>query len=238
MNCDDVFEALTDPAQYNPGHPSSAQLAEHLATCPRCRQMQQVLEPARSLLCGDLPVERVPAVKPQAETLDDIPPAAGSTPLLSVEAVGLAEAIAAQLTASGNGKSVRPRPRFASRKIFVATLRSAALVAFGALAVYCIGPRDRDSDSVPAVVPPVAPANFCTRMELQRKGRASQDARRVILSCVACHLKDGEPRNKPASTTLFWPRRGKATPISLAAAAGSGSNANHRARKGAETLFS
>jgi hypothetical protein len=235
MNCDDVFEALTDPAQYDPGHASSVQLAEHLAMCPRCRQMQQVLEPARSLLCGDLPAERVPVVESQAEMLDDLPPAAGRTPVLSVEAVGLAEAIAAQLTASSNGKSLRPRHRFFGRRFFAAALRNAALVLFGALAVYCMGPRDRDSDSVPAVVPPVAPANSCTRMEFQQKGRASQDARRVILSCVACHLKEGEPRNKSASTTLFWPRRHTATHISLAAEAGRGSNG---ARTGAETLFS
>ena len=58
MNCDDVFEALTDPALSQ-----SAELERHLANCPRCRQLQQVLEPARSLLCGDLPAERVPAAR-------------------------------------------------------------------------------------------------------------------------------------------------------------------------------
>jgi len=236
MNCDDVFEALTDPAQYDAAHSPSAQLAEHLAKCPRCRQLQQVLEPALSLLCGDLPAERVPAVGSRDETPDDVRP----TPLPSGEAVGLAEAIAAQLKASGSGESVRPRDAFAGRRFVAAILRGAALILFGALAMYCLGPRDRDSDSpsAPAVVPPVAPANSCTRMDLQRKGRASQDARRVILSCVACHLKEGEPRTKPASATLFWPPRGTATHISLDTANGEGSRASREARKGAETLFS
>jgi hypothetical protein len=238
MNCDDVFEALTDPAQYNSGQSSSAQLAEHLETCPRCRQMQQVLEPARSLLCGDLPAERVPAVDSHTGTRDDMRPAAASAPLLSVEAVGLAESIAAKLTAASGGKSVRAGHWFANRRILAATLRSAALVVFGALAVYCIGPREREADSMPAVVPPVVPTNSCTRMSLQRKGTASQDARGVILSCVACHLKQREPGKKPASTTLFWPRRSTAARLSLAVAEGRGPRANSGTLERAERLFS
>src|ERR1700722_16410360 len=52
MNCDDVFDALTDPALSQKAAPDAP-----LAHCPRCRQLQQVLEPARSLLCGELPAE-------------------------------------------------------------------------------------------------------------------------------------------------------------------------------------
>jgi hypothetical protein len=208
MNCDDVFDALTDPALSQ-----TAQLEAHLAHCPRCRELQQVLEPARSLLCGELPEERVPGV----DARDEIGPVPWHTSLPSVEAVGLAESIAAQLSSSKGGKSVLSRRPFANRRVFVAALRSAALVLFGALAVYCIGSRDRDSDShsLPAVVP-LGPANVCTRMDLQRKGRASQDARRVILSCVGCHLNERPTRQQLGPTSLFWPLRRAPAHVSLA----------------------
>ncbi len=231
MNCDDVFEALTDPALSQ-----SAELERHLANCPRCRQLQQVLEPARSLLCGDLPAERVPA----HESPNEIRGAVWQTPLLSVEAGELAEAIAAQLASSSVGKSVPSRRPFAKRRVFVAALRSAALVLFGALAVYCMGPRDRDSDSqsLPAVIPALGPANTCTRMDLQRKGQAPQNARRVILSCVGCHLNDRQPRRQPASTSLFWPRRRAAAPFRLASGDAQGWTPIKNARSEVRTLIS
>ena len=98
MNCDDVFDALTDPALSQ-----MAALDAHLAHCPRCRQLQQVLEPARSLLCGELPAE-LPGLDESADkaSFSKMP-----APVLSVEAVGLAEMIAAQLTAN-SGKSRPP----------------------------------------------------------------------------------------------------------------------------------
>ncbi|HUE13926.1 MAG TPA: hypothetical protein VMR25_07170 [Planctomycetaceae bacterium] len=207
MNCDDVFEALTDPALSQ-----TAQLEAHLAHCPRCRELQQVLEPARSLLCGELPVERVPGL----DARDEIGAAPWRTSP-SAESVGLAESIAAQLRASNRGKSVLSRRPLANRRVVVAALRSAALVLFGALAVYCIGSSDRESDShaLPAVVP-VGPAKVCTRMDLQRKGRGSQDARRVILSCVGCHLNERPTRQQLGPTSLFWPPRRAAGHVSLA----------------------
>jgi len=207
VNCDDVFDALTEPALSQ-----TAQLAAHLAHCPRCREMQQVLEPARSLLCGNLPVERVPGL----DSRDEIEPAPWRTSP-SAESVGLAESIAAQLSASSRGKNVLPRRPFANRRVVVAALRSAALVLFGALAVYCIGSSERDSDShaLPAVVP-VGPAKVCTRMDLQQKTRGSQDARRVILSCVSCHLNERPTRQHLGPTSFFWPPRRAAGHVSLA----------------------
>lgn len=45
MNCELAFDCLTDPARRD-----SADLAEHLAHCPRCRDMAEALEPAIDLL--------------------------------------------------------------------------------------------------------------------------------------------------------------------------------------------
>jgi hypothetical protein len=230
MNCDDVFEALTDPALCQ-----SAQFEGHLAKCPRCRQLQQVLEPARSLLCGNLPAEPGPAAESRNESHIATRLSARQAPLLSVEAVGLAEAIAAQLASSSGGKSVPSQRRVASRRNLIAALRSAALVLFGALAVYCIGTRDRDSDfhSVPAVVP-----NMCTRMDLLRKGAASQDARGVILSCVGCHLNDRPSRQQPGPTSLFWPRRRSGAAVRLTRGEASGWTAIKTGRSDVRTLIS
>jgi|HubBroStandDraft_6_1064221.scaffolds.fasta_scaffold36948_4 hypothetical protein len=207
MNCDEAFDALTDPRDCE-----SAELETHLAGCPRCRQLQQVLEPARSLLCGELPAERVPA----NESRNEFPAAARPKPLLSVEAVGLAEAIAGQLALS-SGKRVPAGPPLASRRVFVAALRGLALVLFGAMAVYCVSPRagDFDSPALPAVMPASGPSKACTRANLQRKRGASQNAQSVILSCVACHLNDPQRQRTPNSTSLFWPPRSADRRISM-----------------------
>jgi hypothetical protein len=208
MNCDDVFDALTDPALSQ-----STALDAHLARCPRCRQMQQVLEPARSLLCGELPAE-LPGMDASAHegSFSEQP-----APVLSAEAVGLAETIAAQLTAN-SGKSRPPRRPFARREFVVAALRSAAFVLFGMLAVYCLGMRNGESDShaLPAAVP--GTAKNCTRLDLQKKSQPPQDARRVILSCVECHMNDGPRNRQSTSTSLFWPPRRSAPAIRLASA--------------------
>lgn len=208
MNCDDVFDALTDPAL-----DSSAEVAGHLLHCPRCRQLQEVLEPARSLLCGDLPSEDVPT-----DRSNEFPRAARPASLLSVESVGLAESIAARLASSRGGKSVPLGRPFEKRPLFVAVLRGAALVLFGALAVYCMGSREGNTDShpLPAIVPPSKAANTCTRMDLQRKRQTPQDARHVILSCVVCHMNDHQPQRRQASALLFWPLRQPSVPFRLA----------------------
>jgi hypothetical protein len=208
MNCDDVFDALTDPALSQ-----TAALDAHLAHCPRCRQLQQVLEPARSLLCGELPAE-LPGLD---ESADEASFSKQPAPALSVEAVGLAETIAAQLTAN-SGKSRPPRRPFARRALVVGALRSAAFVLFGMLAVYCLGARNGDSDAhaLPALVPGTAKA--CTRLDLQKKDQPPLDARRVILSCVGCHMNDGPQRRQPTSTSLFWPLRHATPSIRLARA--------------------
>jgi Putative zinc-finger len=209
MNCDDVFDALTDPA-LSPG--DSAELEAHLADCPRCRQLREVLEPARSLLCGELPIERLPGQQLPYES-----GTFGETKsLLTVESVGMAEAIASQLAASGR-KSLPPRWSLVNPR-FLAVVRGTALVVFGAVAVYCLAPRDRENDlhSIPALVPAPSSAKTCTRMDLQRRNANSRNAQQVVLTCVACHMKDGGPQRPPAASSGFWPYRRSRPSIRLA----------------------
>ncbi len=208
MNCDDVFDALTDPALSQ-----SAALDAHLAHCPRCRQLQQVLEPARSLLCGELPAE-LPGLD---ESADEPSFPKQPAPLLSVEAVGLAETIAAQLTAN-SGKSRPPRRPFARRAFVVGRSAVRRSCSSGCWPFIASGSRNGDSDlhALPAVVP--STTKTCTRLDLQKKDQPPQDARRVILSCVGCHMNDGPERRQPASTSLFWPPRHTAPSIRMARA--------------------
>src|SRR5262249_52019000 len=103
MNCDDAFDALTDPAGAD-----AAQLADHLAVCPRCRELKQVLEPALSMLCGDLPAESgIPETLTKLSQEND-QAGASQKCFLSVEAVGLAEAAAARLASQHADSAPRP----------------------------------------------------------------------------------------------------------------------------------
>jgi hypothetical protein len=198
MNCDDVFDALTDPGLSQSG---SAELDAHLARCPRCRQLREVIEPARALLCGELPIERIPG----QQLPDDSGHFGGKKSLLTVESVGMAEAIASQL-ASGGRKNRPPRWSLANPRL-LAAVRGTALVLFGALAVYCMEPRDRESDlrALPAAAPAPLQSKTCTRIDLQRKNASPRNAQQVVLTCVACHMKDGGVQRPPAATSALWP---------------------------------
>jgi hypothetical protein len=209
MNCDDVFDALTDPALSPSG---TAELDRHLAGCARCRQLREVLEPARSLLCGELPIERVPGQESGSESAA----AVGAKSLLTVESLGRAEAIAAQLAARSH--TSLPRRWSLANPRLLAVVRGTALVLFGAMAVYCLEPRDRESDlqAIPAVAPAGQPAKVCTRMDFQRRSSSSRNAQQVVLTCVACHMKDGGPQRPPSTTSEFWPHRRSAPSIRLA----------------------
>ncbi len=216
MNCDDAFDALTDPMSAD-----AAELAEHLAKCPRCRVLKQVLEPALSLLCGDLPAEpAMPVTFPHEDRVTDA--VAPRKSFLSVEAIGVAEAAAARLaspsTPSGSRPAIRlPRHRFSGR------VRQGVLcAALGGLAVFCVGLWSGKSDVarqpslVPGVIPAsvipagAIPAGVCTRNATPQKATKTpgESARAVILSCVACHMRDQQPRSERLPTSLFQsPRR-------------------------------
>jgi hypothetical protein len=128
----------------------------------------------------------------------------------------MAEAIASQLAASGR-KRMPTRWSFANPRL-LAVVRGTALVLFGALAVYCLGPRDRESDlrPIPAAVPASLSTKTCTRGDFQRRNSNSRNAQQVVLTCVACHMKDGGPERPPAGTSALWPSRRTTPTIHLA----------------------
>jgi hypothetical protein len=210
MNCDDAFDALTDPVSAN-----AAALAEHLAKCPRCRDLKQVLEPALSLLCGDLPAEpAMPATLLQEgrEKYADAPRKA----FLSVEAIGMAEAAAARLASLSAPSASRPAVRASGHRFSRRVLQGVSCAAFGGLSVFCVGLWSGKSDVAPqpSLVPGVIPAGVCTRNAVPQKATKmpGENARAVILSCVACHMRDQQPRSERFPTSLFPAARRLADP--------------------------
>ncbi|HET6326276.1 MAG TPA: hypothetical protein VFG04_16480 [Planctomycetaceae bacterium] len=207
MNCDDVFDALTDPQWAD-----AAELAEHLAKCPRCRELKQVLEPALSLLCGDLPAEPAmrAALPHEEQTSDDA--VLSKRPFLSVEAIGVAEAAAARLASQSAPSRSSRVIRLPGHRVSGRAVQGVLCAAFGGLAVFCIALWDGKSEVTPQplLVPTVKPAGVCTRNAVRQKTtQPRENARAVILSCVACHLQEHQPRVGPLRTSLFrFPRRG------------------------------
>jgi hypothetical protein len=205
MNCDDAFDVLTDPAWAD-----TAALAEHLLNCPRCRELKQVLEPALSLLCGDLPAEpAMPAALPN-EGRGNADAVASQKSFLSVEAIGMAEAAAARLASLSVPRGNRPVVRLPGHQISGRVVQGLLCAALGGLAVFCIGLWVGKSDVAPqpSLVPGVIPAGVCTRNAVPQKAtQTRENARAVILSCVACHLQDHQPRIELPTSLFQSPRR-------------------------------
>lgn len=203
MNCDHAFDAITDPARFD-----DAALQHHLAQCPRCRALQQVLEPALDLVCGDLPQEQ--------GTVGAFPPAA-HRPVLSVEAVRMAEAVARQLTTTTAARRAAGFAKPTKRRALVALLRGAALTALGGLIVFSIGvwSREPGSNISPSAVPPRGPSRSCTRNDFPADRQGPVEARSVVLTCVACHAKDRERPKQPLSSSFLWGSPRSAGPILL-----------------------
>jgi len=214
MNCDEAFDALTDPVSAD-----AAELAKHLLKCPRCRELKQVLEPALSLLCGELPAEpAMPGALPSEGRGNDH---AGSSQrsFLSVEAIGVAEAAAARLASQSAPSGSRPVVRLPGHRISGRALQGLLCAALGGLAVFCIGLWNAKSDVAPqpSLAPGLIPAGVCTRNAVPQKAtQPRENARAVILSCVACHLRDHQPRIEPLPTSLFQSPRRAADRVLLA----------------------
>lgn len=163
MNCDQAFEALTHPERLH-----DEELERHLDACPRCRQMQDVLEPALALF--DEPLAETSATSSLA----------AHAPLLSAETVRLAERQAAALRRRAAGG------RFTRMGVIAALAGSAALFAMGALTALGLGTAsERTGDSTPPQ--PTTVAEQCL-WSLQDREQESGSARAVVLSCVSCHL--------------------------------------------------
>jgi hypothetical protein len=181
MNCNEAFEHLTDANLRN-----GNELRLHIDACPRCRQMQAVLEPALGLF--DPPV-----LPPRPAAGSDPAPrgeSAPAIPYLSPDAVQLAEDTARTLMEQKTGCGVHSR-----RKSAMGLMFAAAGLLLAAVAVYGFN-LDTDGDASPLRSDPVI-ASECTWLNRSEASpKQPPKARGIVLSCVACHLADS-PTARP-----------------------------------------
>jgi hypothetical protein len=174
MTCDDAFDALTDPLLRD-----DAALRSHLEGCPRCRQMEEVLQPALAALAplssagGSFSVSEEP-----------------SAPFLTPDLIAEAEAAARALT---------PRPAVASqggsnRRAFDWRMTTLSLVF-----VFCVSALPFVAAAWNTHVTPAAACLWKQRPGTEIAAAGTTDpaetaSQRVVLTCVACHLPTGAVR--------------------------------------------
>jgi hypothetical protein len=158
MNCDTAFELMTDPGAH-----TSLELERHLAGCPRCRQMQEMLSPALSWMSEAR--ESAPAASGGAER---------SPPVLTEELIRTARHAAGVLVRQSDSRWGRFRWRA------LAMGRGAAVACAGGLAIWLVVQGMGQK--------PAAPAE-CTRDQASQApvGRSEIEIRALIAQCAACH---------------------------------------------------
>ncbi len=194
MNCDEAFDALTDPEQA-----SNPALEWHLEFCSRCREMQNVLAPALGLLAegsqsrekdsdpgiGSQTSNRVSQFLEDSCASGTCQPSGQNTttaPFLSPEAVQVAEQTARSLHS----------PRRAPASFWLRFAMASALCLTAAFGVsFALAPSEPASPRPQSE--PLRLADQCLWTEhepVPKPAPAKPDsARWVVLSCVACHLE-------------------------------------------------
>jgi hypothetical protein len=164
MNCDIAFDLMTsadrrdDPA-----------LVRHLEHCPRCRQMQETLSPALDWLSAGA----------DGGWLPEPPAGQGAAPLLSSQAVRIAEAAARDLS---------QRQALSAPVTFRRALSIAIVLLFGiALGVAGIEARQPVADRAPAASGQLMAACLWTDAE-SRDRLSAPSSQSVVASCIACHV--------------------------------------------------
>lgn len=164
MTCDDAFDALTDPLRSE-----DADLKQHLTGCPRCRQMQDVLQPALALFGS--PTEELP--------FDTGP--AGS--FVNSESVADAESASRELRRRAS-QSARRRRRFEGSPwlgTVVAAVLFVSLTGLGLATIALNAARaTRNEASVVCLWQKRGTTPTVT-------GGRAVTSRQVVQSCVACH---------------------------------------------------
>ena len=167
MNCDDVFDQLTEP-----GRGMTRDLKWHLDRCPRCRQLHEVLKPALSLFGGDDP-PREPGGNALGVSGEGLP---------AYDAVRLAERTAASLSKKrGASLSESRSGRWLLGAACACGLLAGSLVTAGAMTWF------GDEGTLTREAPVAAVRDECIWQSSElAKG---SEPRPVILSCVACHVE-------------------------------------------------
>jgi hypothetical protein len=164
MNCDIAFDLMTSADRRDdPG------LLRHLEHCPRCRQMQDTLSPALDWL-SDSSVANWPQQPPATS---------GTAPLLSLQAVRIAESAARELSL---------RQALSAPATFRRALSVAIVLLFGiALGVAGFETRPPAPDPGPTVSGQLVAA--CLWTDAETRGRqVVSTSQAVVASCIACHV--------------------------------------------------
>jgi hypothetical protein len=192
MNCDEAFEAMTDPAGSR-----REDLHWHLGLCARCRELRETLAPALASLndhggdgargeraYGECPpagrsAELPPALRRRSLNFDEqtgAGDAAGRAMFLTDEAVRVAEESAARMAAQVGGPD---------RRWWSGAVKIAAGLLVGVGITYAALSAATGSPAAPAATP-TADATECLWLAPARP--ANQPSGTVVLSCVTCHL--------------------------------------------------
>ncbi len=159
MNCDQAFDAMTDPRRID-----TPALSHHLASCVRCQQMYQTLEPALGLFA-------VPGQEPRGEherhSANEV-----------MSSVQMAEQVAARLSPSERVKS-----SFATRSQLLGTVIAASALGF-LLSVSLTMLLTEATPSSPAII---TQCSWLNRNAVSGNEPASV----VAQTCVTCHLSRG-----------------------------------------------
>lgn len=193
MNCDEAFDALTDPNWQD-----NSALKWHLDFCPRCREMQQVLAPALAMFAGEtdssapspnetgaMPKPRLPADVFESSSQPNSPVRENrqTAPFLTPEAVRVAEQTAKSLHSGRTGFAAHWQ-RF---------LAVGLLCLVGIWGFFTVTGSSAKTTAQRPQSHPVMLADQClwtNRNNEQLTQTADESSSRwVVLSCVSCHLE-------------------------------------------------
>lgn len=166
MNCDQAFESLTDPARR-----SRADLTEHLAACPRCRDMADALEPALDLFHDTLPAEHVHGGGQSADLSLQAPSDAHQHPAPAAVLQNAAWPEAPWRTESSQSRHLR-------RLTWPAAVGMASLLSLLAAILWLQLADDRFL------------AGTAVRQDCVRTTAPDAPPSAVVSGCVACHTLD------------------------------------------------
>lgn len=186
MNCDQAFDQMTSSAPQE-----STDLREHLAQCPRCREMREVLSPAVALFSAhvsDAPSQ--PAALPRSVGDDS----ARRPSAASEESIQVAQELAAQLSGQTSVQRAmrRRRPLGWTRGValFAGGMLAASIVAMCASAVI---PEGKSQHGVNP-----AHGTKCTWLNKHRTHSSRREtAKDVVVGCIACHVADRSADARP-----------------------------------------
>lgn len=163
MNCDEAFELLTS----RDGRTSES-LDAHLQRCPRCREMQEILSPALDWLAWDA----------EAPVPDRRGPATAFAPLLTAQAVSIAEEAARRLPG-----------RRSQRLAWWRQFGMITAIALGGVLIGLFSAQERppQTESAALTSDPLLAACLWTSPGL-RSSLSDSSPRSVVVSCVMCHV--------------------------------------------------